>query len=343
MYRLRSLRTLAVATAAAALIAPTVVALSSPAQAGSVKRHDVNIYKVEGFVELGGEYPDNEAHEHLYCEDGDYAIDGMWKVDSYETPNESEGVYGDKRSVRATASYADMDADGAGADVMDVTEWHYRFANEGTGRATIKTFIVCLTPETGMRAGHSHDIDIDRYPTTATVSDATEVSPFSGCLDGYVAVAPGFRATTGSPRLVGSYPSADAKDWRWMFQGGGDVEFYLSCLKVRVSAEVGTGDDPLKPHTHDLDLAWMPGTTGPSTSLAVGTDQTLTLSAAWRDFAAVGAFYVMAPSTVSYLGQDARGRKRDFKFWNAGASASTVYTAILSLHKRTSPQLKPLP
>lgn len=334
MYRLRSLRTLAVATAAAALIAPAVVALSSPAQAGSVKRHDVNIYKVEGFVELGGEYPDNEAHEHLYCEDGDYAIDGMWKVDSYETPNADDGVYGDKRSVRTTESWPDGTLE---------EKWHYYFVNDGTGRATIKTFIVCVTPETGMRAGHSHDIDIDRYDTglpLVTVADDTETSPFGGCPVGYVAVAPGFKVAAGAPQLVASYPSADGRDWRWKFKGSGDITFYLSCLKSRVSNEVGTGDDPAKPHTHDLDLAWMPSAPA-GTSLDVGTDQTLTRSAAWRDFAAVGAFWIDAPTTVSYLGMDARGRKRDFKFWNAGASASNVYTAILSLHKRTSPQLKP--
>lgn len=337
-------RKAAVVAALAALIAPAaaVVSLAAPAQAGSVKRHDVNIYKVEGFVELGGEYPDNEAHEHLSCGDGDYAIDGMWKVDSYETPNEAEGVYGDKRSVRAVASYADMGTAGPPSVPKAVEKWHYRFANDGTGRATIKTFIVCLTPETGERAGHTHDISIDRYSLAAApVTGGTETSPFSGCLAGYVAVAPGFRATAGSPRLVGSYPSADGRDWRWMFQGNGDVESYLSCLKVRVSNEQNPNDPPATPHTHDLDLAWMPSTTGPSTSLAVGTDQTLTQSAAWRDFAAVGAFYVMDPSAVTYLGMDARGRKRDFKFWNAGPSASTVYTAILSLHKRTSPQLRP--
>lgn len=332
MYRLRSLRSLAVAIAAAALIAPAVVALSSPAQAGSVKRHDVNIYKVEGFVELGGEYPDNEAHEHLYCEDGDYAIDGMWKVDSYETPNADDGVYGDKRSVRTTESWP---------DATDEEKWHYYFVNDGTGRATIKTFIVCLTPETGERAGHTHDITVNRYSVVGAVTDNTPTSPFPGCDGSHdVAVAPGFKVTSGSPRLTASYPEADPRDWQWKFQGAGDVTFYLSCLKSRVSNEVGTGDDPAKPHTHDLDLAWMPGTPA-VTSLAVGTDQTLTRSAAWRDFAAVGAFWVDNPFIVSYLGMDARGRKRDFKFWNAGASASTVYTAILSLHKRTSPQLKP--
>lgn len=335
MARPRIRRTLVGVMSALALTAPAAMVVSSPATAGSVKRHDVNIYKLEGFVELGGEYPDNEAHEHLICEDGDYAIDGMWKVDSYETPNADDGVYGDRRSVRAVASYADMAA-------ADTEKWHFRFANDGTGRATIKTFIVCVTPETGERAGHTHDISIDRYSLAATaVTGGTETSPFGGCLDGYVAVAPGFRATTGSPRLVGSYPSADARDWRWMFDGSGDVEFYLSCLKTRVSTEQGPDDALGVTHTHDLDLAWLPSTTGPSTSLEVGNDQTLTESAAWRDFAAVGAFYVMDPTTVTYLGMDARGRKRDFKFWNAGAGASTVYTAILSLHKRTSPQLKP--
>ena len=173
------------------------------------------------------------------------------------------------------------------------------------------------------------------------MTDATEASPFGGCAAGDIAVAPGFKVTSGSLRLFRSFPTAGANDWRWTFTGAGDVTFYLSCLEVRLSNEVGTGDDPAKPHTHDLDLEWLPSTAGQSSSVPVGNDNTLTRSAAKRDFAAVGAFWIDAPSTMSYLGMDARGRKRDFKFWNAGASASNVYTAILSLHKRTSPQLKP--
>lgn len=333
MYRLRSLRSLAVATAAAALIAPAVVALSSPAQAGSVKRHDVNIYKVENFVELGGEYPDNEVHADFSCETGDVAIDGMWKVDSYETPNADDGVSGDKRSVAVTKSYPDGNTNKA--------KWHFEFLNNGTGRATIKTFLVCLTPETGVRAGHTHDITIDRYDIAAAVTDATDTTPFGGCAAGDIAVAPGYKVTSGSLRLFRSFPTAGANNWQWTFTGSGNVTFYLSCLEVRLSNELGTGDDPTKPHTHDLDLAWMPSTAGQLNSVPVGTDQTITQSAAWRDFAAVGAFWIDAPTTVSYLGMDARGRKRDFKFWNAGASAGNVHTAILSLHKRTSPQLKP--
>jgi len=339
MNRLRSLRTAAVTIAAAALIAPALVALSGPANAGSVKRHDVDIYKVEAFVELGGEFPDNEAHEHAFCHDGDVALDGMWKVDSYETPNETEGVYGDKRSVNATESWPATEA--------DLTEkWHFWFINHGTGRATIKLFVTCLVTETGHRAGHSHDITVsERYSIPFGVVDGTEVSPFDGCPAGHIAVSPGYKMADQSStlRLQGSFPSGDGKDWRWNFSGTGEnlVTFYLSCLKIHVSTEQGPDDEVGKKHTHDLDLGWMPSTAGLLTSTPMGNDQQVTMSAAWRDFAAVGAFYNMAPATTTYLGQDARGRKRDFKFWNAGPGNSSVYTAILSLHKRTSPQLKP--
>lgn len=337
MNRFRRLRTFAIAAAAAALIAPALVALAGPANAGSVKRHDVDIYKVEAFVELGGEYPDNEVHEHAYCHDGDVAIDGMWKVDSYETPNEAEGVHGDKRSVNATESWPATEA--------NLTEkWHFWFINHGTGRATIKLFVTCLVTETGVRAGHSHDISVsERYSVVAGVTEAAEASPFDGCAPGELAVSPGFKMTDQSStfRLYRSMPSADGRDWRWAFAGLGENEitFYLSCLKVRVSTELGNGDT--KTHAHDLDTSWMPSTAGETTSTPMGDDQQVTMSAAWRDFAAVGAFDVVSPATTTYLGQDARGRKRDFKFWNAGPANADVKTAILSLHKRTSRQLKP--
>ena len=48
---------------------------------------------------------------------GDYALDGMWKVDAHD---------GDPRSLRVDASY--------GGDV-DANVWHFSFTNDGPGRA----------------------------------------------------------------------------------------------------------------------------------------------------------------------------------------------------------------
>lgn len=331
MNRLRTLRTAAVAVAAAALIAPALVALAGPAGAGSVKRHDVNLYKVEGFVELSGEYPDNEVHEHLYCKPGDVALHGMWKVDSYETPNASEGVTGDTRSVFAHESWGDN-------TLPD--KWHFWFDNLGTGRATIKTFVTCVTPETGLRNGHSHDITVTRHANLNKALDVDGKYVFdTPCPSGTVPVAPGYNLIGGTARLTASYPDNATNTWVWKFDQlsvEAAFDFYLRCLKVRVSNETGNGDT--KAHTHELDLQF------PALStfhIGSSSREITTLAATPKDFAAVGAFKVVTPDHVTFLGMDARGRKRDFVTFNATSSGNHLEAAVLSFDKRTSPQLKP--
>ena len=333
MNKVRSLRTAAVAVAAAALLAPALVALAGPANAGSVKRHDVNIYKVEGFVELGGEYPDNEAHEHLFCEPGDVVVDGMWKVDSYETPNADDDVYGDTRDVIATESWPDQ---------ADETKWHYYFVNNGTGRATLKTFVTCMTPETGERNGHTHDISIDdQTPVLAhPITGGTPYTFATQCDAGEYAVSPGFRVQNGDARLVASKPSGDARNWIWTFESGAgaDIDFYLKCLTKTLSVETGDGDS--LPHVHDLDLDWTPSTTLETFTLGGSSREIATQKATPKDFALVGGFDTAVPADTYYLGQDARGRKRDFVFWCDDVSCD-VDLGVLSLGKRTSRQLQP--
>lgn len=317
----------AVATTALALIAPAaVVALSSSAEAGSAKRHSVKMYKVEGWVEVLGEFPDNDVDATLACDPGDRAMDGTWKIDSYETPNADDDVWGDTRSVRATESRAD----GALPN-----QWNFNFVNEDTGRATLKTFVTCLETTTGSNAGHTHPIDVSakgtESPAAFAVPGSVTYTFVDPCVAGQFPVAPGFRVSAGAATLTASEPSGlGSPTWTWTFDVpvSATIHFYLACVTDKVLPNDG--------HAHTLDLEW---TTPTTTALATSSREIVTESGAPKDFALVGGFDVLDPSTTHYLGQDARGRKRDFVFWSD--SADSVETSVLTLRKRTSRQIAP--
>lgn len=323
-------------TAALALIAPVALAVGlagAPASASATpKSHDVDTYKVEGRVDLDGEFPDNAAHEHLYCHPGDYALDGMWKVDAYDTPNPDSGVYGDMRDVRVDASYADP---------TDVTKWHFRFANLGTGRAQIKTFVTCLVTHTGERRGHTHNLALTRH--SAAVAPVSAGSPAVEypvpCAADEVAVAPGFNFSTGSSgRIYRSYPSDDFRGWLWAFQADhatDDLTVYLTCLSDETSANGSPN------HRHPLDLVWVPGWSGSWDTAPSAGDSMRSLRANPHDDAVVGAFWIDDPTHVSYLGMDARGRMRGYKFWWDGIGSSWTKIAVLGMGHRTGPQIAP--
>ncbi|HMW46340.1 MAG TPA: hypothetical protein PKD47_10675, partial [Solirubrobacterales bacterium] len=104
---LRRLLAFALLTVAGALLLPAI-ASASPT-------HFTKVYKIEKQLDLNGH---QSAHEHLYCEAGDYAIDGMWRVDNVDQANPQIGIFGDMRDITVTRSYSDLQQGG------DRTKWH---------------------------------------------------------------------------------------------------------------------------------------------------------------------------------------------------------------------------
>ena len=122
-----------------ALLAFVAGAMLLPAASQAAPNHFLKIYKVEVQVDLdGGEY----AHEHVYCNPGDYAIDGMWRVDNVDQANPQIGIFGDLRDVSVSRSYSDLQQGG------DPAKWHFEMTNHADGRAQLKIFSTCLGSKT---------------------------------------------------------------------------------------------------------------------------------------------------------------------------------------------------
>lgn len=327
MKRMRAL-----AGAVAVLLPISAVAITtSPAEAGSLKRHGLEMYKLEQFVALDGEYPGSALTTTIRCNPGAVAVDGSWVVDDYEAPNADEGVAGDERSVKVLASYG-------GANAADgYRDWTFSLENVGTGRAQLKLFVSCLELATGNQHGHSHQLKFDERETvpglSAVTAGGTVRATTAPCDDGQILTAPGFAFTSDGGGLSRSMPFG-LTNWEWRFDTAGTATFYVRCLSLRTTKNEG--------HVHSLDLDWSPSATlGTPIALGQSDREIRTVDATKRDFATMGAFTIASPAKVTYLGSGQRGRERDFTFWNT-EHGQQVSLGVLSLGRRTSQQLKPL-
>ena len=336
MFPKHSSRPLWIVAALLALLAPLAVAagISSPAQGAAPRLHHVKMYKVEAHVDLSGEFPDNSLHTHLYCRPGDYAIDGMWRVDHVDQANPPD-TFGDERDVQVNASYGDN---------ADASEWHFRFVNNADGDAQLKIFLTCIDSSTEGQHGHSHPIVLsNRYDdnsNAAMPSGATAMTHATQCTGANeLAVAPGFNYTAGSGRIYRSWPSANFRNWQWAFVVGGpaDLTVYHRCLAIK------TGPGGNGPHAHRLYADWLPGYNGDFDNIPMSDSFERRLSCTHQSYdkGMVGAFWINDPSHVWWLGMDPRPKTRAYRFWNDGGGNHGTYVALLCIGSRTGKQVAP--
>jgi hypothetical protein len=351
-------RTILVAIAAAALAAPiaAVAVLAGPVEAaGNVgpRKHEVTMYKVEQQLDLSGEFPDSDAHEHLYCDNGDIALDGMWRVEhvdqfdpSDEDPDDPEGgFYHDERDVVVYASYPDS---------SDNREWHFRLENFSQGNAQVKLFITCIKGRTEATANHGHDINISPVYTDTShhsLGAGAQDLEFDGTCDpGYYAVAPGFNFVNNEyNEPFRSWPIASGRSWHWAFKVTDphpELNVYLRCLRKKVDSEFGPGAS--KKHTHKVPMVYRPNLAGFATDVSPAhrsverrfdCDQGAGNYSSYK--AMVGAFWIDDPHHVWFLGMDPRPKQRAYRFWYDGSSSNTVYLGALCIRARTDKQIKP--
>ena len=343
-------RTFLFGAAAAALLAPIalVAAMASPASAASGKPHEVYMYKVEKHVDLSGEFPDQNLHEHVYCNPGDIALDGMWRVDHVDQANPPD-TYGDERDVSVLASYGDD---------IDRTKWHFRMTNFADGDAQIKLFATCIRGTVEQAYGHTHEVRVtgrgDQQHNGLLASPNVQSFAWdNACPDDSYAVTPGFNVTSSEfgkrVRIVRSYPSAaNFQGWRWAFVVSDpvDITVYLRCLRTT------TGSGGSGPHAHQLPMAWRPtGQGGYFSNLNVVGTQERRVNCddgangnRYQDYKAmVGAFWINDPSHVWFLGMDPRPKQRAYKFWWDGGGDSGIYLDALCVRARTGKQIAPVP
>ncbi|WP_395658585.1 hypothetical protein [Nocardioides sp.] len=346
-------RSTLVSAAAAALVVPFLAAIAgaAPASASSPRPHEVAMYKVEKHVDVAGEYPDNYLREDLSCNGGDYALDGMWRVDHVDQANPPETT-GDERDVVFTASYSDW---------SNPSWWHFRAHNYADGDAQVKLFLTCIRSSVEQTYNHSHAVKIsDRYidsSHTDLAAGTHEWDHAMTCDPGMLAVAPGFAFTkTSDPsagdddhrvQLFRSWPTPTLRGWHWAFlvkDPNVNVDLTLRCLKVR------TGPGGAGGHVHNLLWAWRPnGYDGDHQFLNVVGTQERRISCddgsdgrLFQDYKAmVGAFWTNDPFHTWFLGMDPRPKQRAYKFWWDGSGDNNVYLAPLCIRTRTGKQLAP--
>jgi hypothetical protein len=288
-------------------------------------------------------------HEHVYCNDGDYALDGMWRVDNVEQANPPE-TFGDERDVYFTASYNDP---------VDTEEWHFRAVNFADGTAQIKLFATCIKANTDNQHLHTHPIRVSSQFSEPVLGigagnfDWDHSAPGFPCNADEYAVAPGFQLTSHGPdfdakiRLFRSYPTSNFRSWHWSFvvdEPSVDINFTLRCIRFTTGAASG--------HAHQVPMTWRPnGYGGTIRNLTFIKTQEVRLNCDDSPFGAdfqlykamVGAFWINDPFHVWFLGMDPRPKQRSYKFWWDGGGSSTVYLAALCIKVRTGKQIKPVP
>lgn len=370
-----------VGAAVVALVAPllAVVAMASSASAAVGPRpHEVYMYKVEKHVDLSGEYPDNYSGDvYLSCNDGDYALDGMWKVSHVDQPSnepvfDSTAIYNDERDVvfYTAASY-------------DKSTYLFRFENYADGNAQIKLFLTCIRKQTEATANHKHDIVVtglyykgihagfgnssgsfDDYDDSWVGGHSDEWGNFQECPSGYYAVAPSYdfydSYDYGTKNwLYRSYVSDNGRSWNWAFllrdvSSNIHLNVGYRCLRGYVGNTNFGGN-----HSHQLPIAFKPGYNNDfrhgnpywANYLNFGSQEKQFScddgynGSKYQDYKAmVGGWYIWNPFHTWYWGMDPRPKTRAYQFYydGYGFGSNRVDLGIMCVKSRTGKQTKPV-
>ena len=317
------------------LMAAAALAFASPAAA-----HDLQLYKVEKHVDLDS---DDKTFE-LGCLNGDYVLDGMWRIDHADQDDDDLALSSLARSTDVLEARA-----------IDTSTYRFHFVKWAIGRVQAKLFVTCIGQQTAPD-GHQHPIKISDFKTMPWQQWDNQVLTFDGdydlgngvteyaCPAGWWAVTPGFVFTSptsmesepGFGRVFQSrYSDYRMRSWSWGFQfgpSGGEVDTSLRCLRMRVDGNVG--------ERHRLIAKYKQYSFGPKKhKVTVGQ---ATCSDHYKALVSGFAIDLTGPglndpaTTQWYLGMDPRLKTRAFTVLNSGTDQESVDTRTLCLNDRTS-------
>ena len=308
---LRSLTLTTAGIAAGLLASAGTAAAAGPA-------HDLELYKVEQQLSLTA--PDTPAS--VSCDAGDFALDGMGRVDSVDG-----------------AAPASIGVSEARSDAADAATYRFRFSKPGAGQAQLKLFVTCLGAKT-TPGGHQH----------AFTLSGVRVAPFAGgpgvgagfqpganaCATGQLAVSPGYVFTGGSGHIVGSRPSLPnesdpGRNWAMAFwlDGASTWETSFRCLTLKSSTVDG--------HAHKISPSLVGFPQVPDTVHA-GETRELQASCDEHAKALVGAYdtFPWFAEQLKFLGMDPRIKTRAYRFANTGATDMLVWVGAVCLRDKTT-------
>lgn len=313
----------------AGLFVVVALALIVPSSANAGGAHLLRLYKVEKQVDLEG-----DAQYNLSCLNGDYAVDGMWRVDQVDQDNDLPGNI--KEYVAVYAAYPDS---------SDKSEYHFKIENLAGGNSQIKLFLTCLgkttEPDGYVNSFNLSNRRVDSHTGGPGLVSGGFMPGSQQCGPGEIAVAPGFEFLSGSGRLVGSRTSLAGdgppigSNWSQAFvlDSSSSWKTYLRCLQLK--SNPGPGGQPAR-----RILVLRVG--GPTSNLKM-------IPARWEQEqqAICGEHYKgmvhgfdttpgYAPS-LYFWGMDPRIKARAYSFFNADYSnPAGVWTGLTCFKDKTN-------
>jgi hypothetical protein len=299
--------------AVASIAALGALALPASSLAAANKAHVLKLYKVEQHVDLEGE----DGVYQVTCPDGDYALDGMWRIDDIEQDNDFGGALIDLwhtvRPVKAAS--------------IGASTYEFKFTPLSGGDVQMKLWVTCIDKVTMGHPWTISSISADNTVDTTPVLPANaDYKAQATCSSGSIVVSPGFEVTSGSGGngdLALSKPdSTDGTwDWEWYNWDSGSAGIKVShtwrCLTLL------SGTDGSSTHKHKIVRQVRSATT----SIPANTVKELQVHCGEHYKGLVGGWdlrYESPPATFSnylwYLGMDPRIKTRAFKIANPTAT-----------------------
>jgi hypothetical protein len=293
---------------------------------GAASRHLLDMYKVEQFVGLDA--GDSADGLQLQCPNGDYAVDGMWRIDqvNFNAQIDDPGPYGDWNR------YNGVDVTQSESVAKDT--WEFTLVNNTDEAAQAKVWITCLGRQTAPDT-YRHKLTMsDLHSATDYIApgDVRELNAGNyKCAPDEIVVAHGFNTDGGVVKMYRSWPDGNSlRRWEFGFYGITDpnVSTSVRCLKIQ------TDWAGPKNHRHSLRVRFRQNqpTLTPDFVNAVKVDCGDT------EKGLLGAFDVRYPRNwgadydshqLWYLGQEPQIKSRVFHIQNH--SDSTPYNAMIGL------------
>lgn len=291
--------------------------------------HLLDMYKVEQFVGLAA--GDTADQLQVSCNNGDYAIDGMWRADqvNFNWQIDDPGPYGEWNK------YNGIDVSESQSVAKDT--WEFTITNNTSEDAQAHVWITCLGRKTAPDTSQ-HDLILSKLYTDdrhVAVGDAQEV--YAGdheCASDEVVVAPGFVSDSGVIKLYRSWPDGNGlQRWTLGFYGVTDPNVTTSarCLKLTTDYQ-GSG---YKKHRHKLRVRFRQS----NPKLTQNQVNDVTLSCGQTEKGLLGAFDIRYghddwtadydSHQLWYIGMEPQLKSRVFHIWNH--SEDTDYKALLGL------------
>jgi hypothetical protein len=308
----------------AGLLALVVVALALPAAANAGGSHVLKLYKVEKQVDING-----DASYDLSCNNGDYATDGMWRVDQVDQDNDIPG-----NILTQVAVY------GAYPDATDKSQYHFEMENLAGGDSQVKLFLTCLGKSSDMGVNSvTFNLGSRQFQQFGYAAGVNSDFFTSSCPANTIAVAPGFETIAGDARLVASRTSlatgepAVGRNWAMAFNsdGGTTVKRYMRCLDLKSNPGPNGA-------AHRIVVSRVGGLPSPNFTIHPGDTVEKQSICGELYKGMVHGFDVSAGDAPFeyFFGMDPRIKARAYKFYNGGLGNIKVWTGLTCFKDKTT-------